>query len=204
MVKLLIATTNPAKFNEIKGGLRDISAEIVSLLDFREAQFIEETGHTFEENAELKAKGYGMQFNLPAIADDGGIEIDFLNGEPGVKSHRWLSLDRESTDEELIIHTLDRLKGVAREKRGAQLRAVAAFYNPMSGKVFLESEAVRGYIIEEMPTEVIPGFPFRSLLFLPQFGKLYKDLTEEEHLQINHRLKALERLKPKIVAALNS
>jgi XTP/dITP diphosphohydrolase len=203
MRNLLIATTNPGKFNELKKALRDIPTKTFSLRDFPKIKLVEETGETFEKNAELKARGYGEQTGLPTIADDGGLEIDALNGEPGIKSHRWLSSNRESTDKELIIYALDRLRGVPREKRGARLRTVVAFYDVINGKVYLESESVSGYIVEEMPDDVIPGFPFRSLLFIPQFGKLYKDLTEEEHRGINHRLKALGRLKPKILKSLD-
>lgn len=197
MKKLLIATTNPGKLSEIKRFLSDLPIELVSLKDVGITDAPEETGISFEENAILKAKFYALKSGLPTLADDGGFEIDALGGEPGVKSHRWVHGDRENTDEELIRYTMDRMKDIPDEKRGAQLRLVIALVMPDS-EVFTSSEKVRG-MVPAKPSDVRhKGFPYRSLLFLPEINKFYNhdELTETETETYNHRKKALDILKP--------
>ncbi|MBP7967512.1 non-canonical purine NTP pyrophosphatase, partial [Candidatus Woesebacteria bacterium] len=103
MHKLLLATTNKAKQAEITFGLQPLlekGVTIVSLRDFPSIEEPEETGATFEENAKLKAQYYAQKTGLPALADDGGLMIDALGGEPGVKSRRWPGYS--ATDTELI------------------------------------------------------------------------------------------------------
>lgn len=195
MQKLLIATTNPGKLAEIKRFMGDVPVELVGLADVGITDAVEETGTTFEENAVLKAKHYAKESGLPTLADDGGLEIDALAGEPGVKSHRWIHSDREDTDEELITYALDRMKGL--QDRGAQLRLVLAFVLP-NGEIFTSEEKVRG-IIPDKPSDVRhKGFPYRSLLFLPEINKFYNhdELTAAQTETYNHRKKALEILKP--------
>src|SRR3989338_8019507 len=119
---LLIATHNPAKVTEIKLGLsplRKFGIKILTISDLKIKDKPEETGKTFEENALLKAKFYAEISKLPTIADDGGVAIKVLNGEPGVKSRMWVGY--EATDQELINHTIERLKGKSLSKRSAYL-----------------------------------------------------------------------------------
>ncbi len=196
MKKLLIATTNPGKLSEIKFFLQDLPLELVSLADLEIKDQPEETGQTFEENAVLKAKFYAKISGLPTLADDGGLEIDALNGEPGVKSRRWIN-GLESSDEELINYTLEKLKGVPLEKRGTQIRGAIALVFP-DGKVYISVGEVRGIIAEKAYSKREAGFPFRSLLYLPELKKFYcySDLTLEEQQQYNHRDKMLKKLKP--------
>lgn len=195
--KLLIATTNPGKLAEIRRFLSDIPLELVGLADVGITDTVEETGTTFEENAVLKAKFYAKRSDLPTLADDGGFEIDALAGQPGVKSHRWIHGDRDDTDEELIQYALDRLKDVPEDKRTAQLRLVLALVLP-SGEVFTAEEKVRGIIPPQASPTRHNGFPYRSLLFLPEIGKYYNhdELTATETETYNHRKKALDILKP--------
>lgn len=198
MKPLLVATTNQGKAKEIGDFFEDSGIKYFSLRDFAGIVPVEENGITFEDNAILKAKTYYMVCGAATIADDGGIQIDALNGEPGVKSRRWIG--REMTDWELVDYTLERLKGVPKEKRTAQLKTAIAFYD--GANCFWDSDFVEGYIVEDRPTEINPGYPFRSLFSIPRFGKLFKDLTPVEHKEINHRLKILERMKPKIIERL--
>lgn len=195
MKKLLIATTNPGKLGEIKRFLSDVPVELVGLKDIGITDSPEETGISFEENAILKAKYYAKESGLPTLADDGGLEVDALHGEPGVKSHRWIHEDREDTDEELIQYTLDRMKNI--NNREAQLRLVLALVLP-TGEVFTAEEKVRGIIPRKASGARHPGFPYRSLLFLPEINKYYNhnELTSTETETYNHRKKALEILKP--------
>lgn len=197
MNKLLIATTNPGKLAEIKRFLGDLTIDLIGLQDIGITDVVEETGKTFEENAILKAKFYCHKSGLPTLADDGGLEIDALGGEPGVKSHRWIHGDREDADEELIEYTLEKLKGLPRAQRGAQLRAVLALALP-DGAVNTATAATRGIIPEEASPVRVAGFPYRSLLYIPEIGKFYNhnELTLDETDRYNHRKKALEILKP--------
>jgi XTP/dITP diphosphohydrolase len=197
MLKLLIATTNSAKLAEIKEFLSDLPIDCVGLKDAGITQSVEETGNTFEENAILKAKFYAKLSGLPTLADDGGLEIDALNGEPGVHSHRWIHKEREDEDEELIEYTIQRLKGLPRARRGAQLHLVIALVLP-NGKIHTGEGIIRGIIAEKPSTYRRKGFPYRSLLYLPELKKFYNhdELTKEENKAYNHRRKALEILKP--------
>jgi XTP/dITP diphosphohydrolase len=196
MKKLLVATTNPGKFNEFRIIIGELAPElqIVSLRDLDIKNKIEETGSTFEENAGLKAKFYCGLTGLPALADDSGLEIDYLNGEPGVLSRRWPGY--EATDGELIEITLRKLRGVPKEKRGAQLRAVIALAMPGEEKVHFFEGVLRGFITEKIAAPVIPGFPFRSILFVPERRSVLAELTAEEEAAISHRKIALKQAKP--------
>lgn len=200
-MKLLIATTNPAKVTELKKYLAPLltqGVEIVSLKDLPlEIEEPEETGTTLEENAELKARYYGTHTGLPALADDGGFEIDILNGEPGVKSNRWLGY--KASDEELIAYTLKRLAGVPFAQRTTRGALVLCYYNPQTGTTHQVREGIEGYMAEETSGRVIPGFPYRALFKVKAFdNKYYDELTEEEHNAINHRKKAVEQILPLI------
>lgn len=193
MKKLLIATTNPGKLAEIRRFLSDLPLELVGLDDVGVKERVEETGKTFEENAILKAKFYAEKSELPTIADDGGFEIDALGGEPGVKSHRWMS-GEENTDEELIEYTFRKMQGI--RNRTAQLRAVLALALT-NGQVHTATAATRGIIPESPSGERIPGFPYRSILFIPEIGKYYNQdlMTTEETEKYNHRKRCLDELK---------
>lgn len=196
MQKLFIGTRNSAKFREFKRLLADPQFELLSPQDV-ETRDIEETGETLEANAELKAREYFRLTGLPVVVDDGGLEIDALGGEPGVHSRRSKNGMDEMTDDELIAHVLERLDGVPPEKRGAQFRIVAGFYD---GEHFeMVTEATKGHIL----TEVYPyeaGFPYRALFLIDRFGKRFDELTPEEHEAVNHRHRAIARLKPFIIA----
>lgn len=202
-MRILVATKNPGKAREIESFLGSIF-EVVSLADFSDAPDIEETGKTFEENAILKAKKYFEWSGIPSVADDAGLEIDCLNGEPGVLSRRWPSFaeasegrfGREKTDRELIDLALEKLKGVPKEKRTAHLVAVGAYYDGRN--TIIEWGSIDGYIVEKQMAECEPGYPFRAIFMITEFGKLYQDLTHEEHEKINHRKLLYQRLAEKI------
>jgi len=197
MKQLLVATTNPGKLKEIKKYCADLPVTLVSLKDVGITDAVEETGNTFEENAILKAKYYARKSGLPTIADDGGFEIDALGGEPGVKSHRWVQSNRESTDEELISYTFKKMQHIPEGNRQAQLRLVLAFALP-TGEIKTTEASIRG-IVPLKPSPVRhPGFPYRSILFLPEINTYYdhEAMTEEQNQKFNHRRRAIEALKP--------
>lgn len=192
---LLLATHNQAKLEELKIGIKPLikkGVKIVTLNDLNIKQNPKETGKSFEENAKLKAKFYGDLTGYPTIADDGGLIIPFLNNEPGVKSRRWLGY--EANDEELITYTIKRLEGLPKEKRVAYLQVCLCFYNP-SIKIYLcKQEKIKGYIAEKPSGKATNGYPFRALFIVDKYNKYYDKLTEEEHLKINHRLRAMRWL----------
>ncbi|MDE2213262.1 MAG: non-canonical purine NTP pyrophosphatase, partial [Patescibacteria group bacterium] len=140
MQKLLIATSNPGKAGEYRQVLSELPLKLVLLSDLGLSS-IEETGATFEENARLKAESYFQKSGLPCIADDGGLEVDALNGEPGVKSRRWKTGDENVTDEELVAYTLERMKGIPDEKRRARLRLGMAFAD-REGEIFTTEASI--------------------------------------------------------------
>lgn len=192
-MKILIATKNPAKAKEIEKYLDD-NFEKITLS--AEAPDIQETGRTFLENAILKAKVYFEWSGIPAVSDDGGLEIDALNGEPGVMSRRWPGY--EATDQELIDLALSKLKDVPKNKRTAHLRTVGVYYD---GRNTLHIEgSIDGFIVAKQTEPCEKGYPFRSILLIPKFNKLYQDLTHEEHEEINHRRLVFLELGRKILA----
>lgn len=194
MKPLIIATGNPGKLKEISELLADTGIKILTLHDFKDAGDVDETGKTFLENAALKAKTYFERCQVPVIADDGGLEIDALGGEPGVKSRRWKDGVTEMTDQEIVDYTLERMKGVPEGKRTARLVVAMFFYDGrryVSGHGFIE-----GSIATELSREIPDGYPFRTLFIVKHFNKLYIDLTEAEHEALNHRKDVLRRILP--------
>ncbi len=194
MRKLLIATHNQAKLDEIQKFLKHLlpHLEIVSLKDLAITDEPEETGKTFTENAKLKAEFYARLTGLPSIADDGGLLIDALHGEPGIHSSRWLG--RPATAQELIDYCLLRMKDVPDDKRTARFETCLYFYNPGDKKNSCKKGTVEGTIAKKAHKNVLYGYQYRSVFIVTQFGKYYLDLTPEEHAQINHRLAALKQL----------
>ncbi len=189
MKKLLIATTNPGKILEYKIILKDLPLKLVTLKDLNIKVEAEEDGKTYEENAIKKVNFYSKLTDLPILADDSGIEIDYLNGEPGIRSRYWPGY--RASDEELVELIIKKLKGVPLEKRGAQFRAVIALLIDKEIKIF--EGIYRGVIIERPIKKIIPGYPFRRIFYLPKIKKVIGELTEEEIAVAFHRKKAMEK-----------
>lgn len=200
MKKLLLATNNPAKIEEITLFLRDLPLTPVTLRDAGVLVQSPEEGRTFTENATTKAIFYMKHTGLPALADDGGVEIDALQGEPGVDSHRWVSKTHDDKDEDLIGYTLERMKNVPLGQRTAQMHVVLCLALP-NGKTYTTEGIVRGVIAREPSPNRTAGFPFRSLFYLPEIQKYYDHLylTPEETEKYNHRKQAIEAIKPIIL-----
>ncbi len=191
MKQLLIATGNSGKVLEYKEIFKafNLPLELISLKEAGVTQKIEEDGATFEENAVKKAEFYFNLTHLPTLADDGGLEIDYLNGEPGVKSRRWPGY--EASDEEIMQMALTKLQGVPAEKRGAQLRAVIGLIFPDDPKVYTFEGKMRGTIADKPLGKMIAGYPFRSI-FIPQNNDKYLS----ELSVVAHRQEALARALP--------
>ena len=156
-------------------------------------------GLSCEINRIEEQEGHLRSFGFRTYSD-GGFEIDALNGEPGIHSHRWLNHDKDSTDEELINYTLHRLNKFPIVKRQAQLTVVLVLAINQN-KIFTAEAKVEGIIPIEASNDRMSGYPYRSLLFLPQIKKFYNEfeLTESENKRYNHRRQAIEKLKPAII-----
>jgi XTP/dITP diphosphohydrolase len=195
MKKLLVATRNVGKLKEISNFLSDLPLQIISLSDLNIKDDFEENGKTYEENSQAKAIFYAKKSGLPAIADDGGIEIAALNGAPGIKSKRWLG--KKSTEEDIINHMIKVAKELPSNNKTAFFKTVISFALP-DGKVWSVTGEIEGIIAEKPYLKALAGYPYRSFFYLPQIKKYYHEdqLTNEEQKEYNHRYKAIEKLKP--------
>lgn len=193
MKKLLIATKNPGKLKELSAFLQKF--ETVSLSDVGIDDDVEETGKTFEENSKLKAIFYAKKSGLPTLSDDGGLEIDALDGEPGVRSRRWLGY--EASDDELKNHLKKVIERLPKNKRSARFTTVLSFAVP-DGRVWSERAEVVGELSTNTRGKDLKGYPYRSYFYLPEIKKFYheSDLSESEIEQFNHRHKALSKILP--------
>ena len=200
MQTILIATHNPAKLKEIIDNLEKLIVQkikIISLKDLKITKEPKETGKNFAENSLLKAKYYAKISGLPTIADDGGIEIDVFNGEPGVNSKRWLGYD--ATDKEIIDYLLYKISKYDLIKRTAHLKTCITFFDPKTNIYLQETEEIDGKIANKLADKYQKGFPYRALFIVDKYQKYYDELSEKEHYEINHRIKALKKLEEKII-----
>jgi XTP/dITP diphosphohydrolase len=190
---LLIATTNPAKLAEYRLLLRDYPLDLLSLDAVGIAESPAETGATFRENALLKARYYFSRSGLPTLADDGGLEVDALGGAPGVASHRWLGPDAD--DAALAQAVVERVNALEDPPRGARLRcALALLYRRGTELVEGVAEAAfEGVVAPRVYVPIRRGFPYRSVVYLPERGRYVAELGEEEEARISQRRIAIER-----------
>lgn len=196
MQKLLIATTNIGKFGEIKEVIGDLDFELYHLHfeEFAEAMSaddFDETGATFEENAEQKAVHYHGLFGFPTIGEDSGIIVDALEGELGVKTRRW-GAGATATDEEWIEHFMNVMKD--KEVRTARFICCAAFIDG-PGEVILFRGETEGEITRDLEAPLMPGIPLSSCFRPKGCDKVYSALNENEKNQLSHRGKAFHELK---------
>ena len=191
---IIVGSKNVGKVEEWSRYFIEFGIETKNLSDFGELETPEETGSTFAENARIKASGYAKRIHEYVFADDGGYEIDFLDGWPGIRSRRIFPGEKEATDQELIDIVLERMKGVPREKRTVKLTSAAALSNP-NGKIIFEDIAHSpGFITEKPGPVLIPGYPFRTIHFLPDLGKTYAELTPEELKAHSHKRPVAKKL----------
>ena len=173
----------------------DLAVELVGLKDFPNIGEIEEDGQTFAENARKKAIGYSKATRLWTIADDSGLMIDVLGGEPGVKSARFASIsgDRKLIDKKNIEKVLKLLKDVPAEKRTA--RFVCCLCLASKDKILAQTQGVlEGVIIDEPMGE--NGFGYDPIFFVPKLNKTVAQLASDEKNLISHRGNAIRKLKP--------
>ena len=185
MTTLLLATNNKGKVEEFRQLLKGMCKQIVSLSEAGVSNVVEESGASFEENALIKAVAYARQTGMMALADDSGLEVDALGGEPGIKSARYAGAD--ASDEDRVRFLLSRLANVPVERRGARFRCVIALATP-DGRTATCDGACEGVIaLEPKGTH---GFGYDPVFYFPQFGKTMAELTPEEKAKVSHRGRA--------------
>jgi len=192
--KLILATRNAAKAREYALLLGEIPFEIVTLDEQGIETEVSETGDTMEQNAALKAVACASQSNLLALADDSGLEVDALGGEPGVLSARYAGPG--ASDEERIEHLLKRIEDVPWEKRSARFRCVIAIATP-EGEVELCCGECQGIIVPSPMGK--NGFGYDPIFYLPERGKTMAELSMEEKNEISHRGLAAEQARQALV-----
>ena len=190
MLRLLLATNNQGKVRELSSLISGNSWELTTPAREGIDINVQETGKTFEENATLKAVTYARASNLPTIADDSGLEVEALNGEPGVLSARYAG--EGTSDTERIDYLLAKLSGVPREERKARFRCVMAIAFP-DGRVELCHGECPGIITFEPRGR--NGFGYDPVFYLPEFDKTMAELNFEEKNRISHRGKAAEKAR---------
>lgn len=190
MPKLLIATNNPGKFREFQQLLESCGWELVAPADLGIDIDVEESGQTYAENARIKATAYAKASGLVALADDSGIEVDALDGRPGVQSARYGGPGL--SDAERVQLLLRELADVPDDRRTARFRAVIAIATP-DGEVRYAEGVVEGQIGREPRGE--NGFGYDPVFVLPDRGLTTAQLSPEEKNRISHRGRAAERAK---------
>ncbi len=181
-MEILLATGNQHKLVALKRILSDYPVTLKSLADYPPMEEPEETGATFRENAFLKSRYYSEKTGAIAMADDSGLEVDYLNGEPGVYSARWAGADTPHSEK--MKKLLELLDGVPEEKRAARFRCVAAITYPDGTEEFAEG-TMEGIIGYDLVGE--GGFGYDPVVYLPQRKKTVAQLTPEEKDELSHR-----------------
>ncbi len=189
MKEAIIATHNPGKVKEFKEILEPRGYFVKSLAEIGFTEEIEETGHTFEENAILKAEAVAKAVNKMVIADDSGLSIDNLGGRPGVYSARYAGEQKD--DQANIEKVLSELKGIEKEQRTARFRCALAVSIPGEETKTVEGH-VEGYIAEEPRGEY--GFGYDPIFIVKDKDKTMAELTSDEKNKISHRADALKKL----------
>lgn len=190
MKRLLFASRNEGKIREARAILETGNLRLLSIDDFPGAPDVIEDGDTFLENALKKAEILGRYAGVPAIADDSGLEVDYLGGKPGVHSSRFAGPD--ASDEDNIRLLLASLQGVPPEKRGAAFRCVLVLYRTDGSYDHCEG-ALEGSIAMEPAGN--SGFGYDSVFLLPDINRTVAQLDPRHKNRISHRARAFEQLR---------
>ena len=186
MLEILIASRNAGKVKEIKEILKDIKVKWLTLDDFPGIPEVEEDGETFEENAFKKADKISQYTGKICLADDSGLEIDYLKGEPGIYSSRW-----GTSDEERIHKVLELMKNVPKNQRSAKFICVLVLAYP-EGRRYIIKEECKGMIADHPRGEY--GFGYDPIFLVPEYDKTFAELGERVKNEISHRGKALQKM----------
>jgi XTP/dITP diphosphohydrolase len=187
LVRILLASSNQGKIAEVRLIMGERLIEVVGLTPSATTEEIE-TGSTFAENALLKARYYHRISNLPTVADDSGLEVEALNGAPGVYSARYAG--PAMNDPARIARLLEEMKGLAVDRRGAHFTCAAAIVWVGGEKVF--QGRVQGLIVESARGN--NGFGYDPIFYYEPLERTFAELTPEEKAQVSHRGRAFRRL----------
>ena len=193
MTKIILASNNKGKIKEVKEICKDMQVEIVSMKEAGIDIDIEENGTTFEENALIKAEAVMKLTGELTIADDSGLEVDYLNKEPGIYSARYMGEDTSYHIKNASL--IERLNGVPDEKRTARFVCAVAAAFP-DGSVKTVRGTMEGRIGYEEKGE--NGFGYDPIFYLPEYGCTSAELSGEEKNKISHRGKALRAIKDEL------
>jgi len=190
-MKLVLASQNRHKLDEMQAILAKFDVEVILQSELGLHIDVDETGTTFEENSELKARAVLEASRLPSIADDSGLEVDALDGAPGVYSHRF---GNKSSDEERCFYLLEQMQDVDDARRTARFVSVITCLFP-DGKKIVARGTCEGVILHEMRGE--NGFGYDPLFYVPSCRKTFSELSGEEKNAISHRGNALAAFSEK-------
>jgi len=186
MLEIIFASKNPGKIREIKDILKDLKVKILTLNDFLYLPEVKEDGRTFRENALKKAEFFSNFTGKICLADDSGLEIEYLKGKPGIFSSRWGNNDRER-----IQKILNLLKDVPEDQRKAKFVCVLVLFFPDGRRYIVEGEC-QG-IITNCPRGN-SGFGYDPIFLVPEYKKTFAEIGEEIKNKISHRAKALNQM----------
>ena len=200
--QLLLATRNKGKIEEFRRILEAVAPgeiELIGLDSFPDLHDVVEDGSTFQENALKKAREMSIASGIPAIADDSGLCVDFLNGDPGIFSARWAG--SHGDDVANLEKVLQQLEGVPEDQRGAHFTCVAALYLP-DGRSHCEEAQFRGRILFSPVGE--QGFGYDPIFAPEGYSISSAEMSAEEKDLISHRGKSLRAIAPHVITLLNS
>ncbi len=192
--RLVVASANPGKLRELRALLAGLPFELLSLADLK-LPSPEETGSSFLANAMLKARHAATLSGSAAVADDSGLEVDALNGAPGIYSARYAGLDADDRSNNAKL--MSALNGIAREQRRARYCCALVFVDPAQAAAPLVTQAVWDGIILESPRGA-GGFGYDPYFWLPDLGKTAAELDPAEKNRLSHRGKALRALREQL------
>ncbi|MCI8534859.1 MAG: XTP/dITP diphosphatase [Hungatella sp.] len=191
--RIIVATGNEGKMREVRLILADLGIEIISMKEAGASCEIEETGSSFAENAEIKAKAVWEQTGHIVLADDSGLVVDYLGGEPGIYSARYMGEDTSYEIKNQAI--IDRVAEAKEEERTARFVSAIAAVLP-DGTILHTEGTVEGEIAyQPAGTE---GFGYDPIFYLPEYGMTSAQIPIEKKNEISHRGKALEAMKQKL------
>ena len=198
--RLLVATQNQGKVAEFAEMLADLDIEWHSLADVGETRDVEETGHTFYENAVLKAEAYAKATGMLTLADDSGLEVDALDGAPGLYTARYAGPG--ASDAGRWKKLLQALRDTPEGQRGARFRCAVALVNPGQEQAETAEGTCEGWIA--FAPAGIGGFGYDPVFYVPEYGCTLAELPREIKNQISHRARAVQAARPLLVALLAS
>lgn len=193
MIEILFATSNAGKAKEVQAMFSDLDVDVKTLREEGIDVEIEENGQTFAENALIKAKAIAGMTDKIVLADDSGLVVDYLNGEPGIYSARYLGEDTSYDIKNAKI--LERMEGVPDDQRTARFVCAMAAIMP-DGEVICTEGIMEGLIGYEM--KGTNGFGYDPIFYLPEYGMTSSEITPEKKNEISHRGKALRKMQDEL------